>query len=408
MEVIDITFYSDLLIILISILCGFLLGIERTRVDVQYDVRDHIFVSVLATILVLLNDKFTVPFGYGLIILIFGGIIAFLILSSLRHRTTTLSMFLALIVGVLCYYYYSLAIVISVLFLIVLSTKKQFKMIRGLSSVEWTGTVEFIALVFLLYTLIPDGLIIANLNVKAVIIIFISILAIRYFSYFLLKSKMERTIYYLSFFGGLAHSEATTIELSKAGASPSSVWLVIQTMLIRILIILVIAPIILFYALAPILITSMIGLFGSFIFLRKNPTEIKSEKIGNPLSIKSALVFSGSYSLAIIISLLVNYLHLTLFSYSLISFMLGLLAGGAAALFITSNFIGGYVNIAESLFLLAFGLTGAIINKIFYSLKFLNENVNQKKYGVRLLTYQAITIVILFLMTFLVINIIHL
>ncbi|GAJ20863.1 unnamed protein product, partial [marine sediment metagenome] len=104
-----------------------------------------------------------------------------------------------------------------------------------MKDIEWTGTVEFIAIVVLLYILIPEGLLVYGINIKSIITIFIIILAIKYFSYFILKSTTEKNLYYISFLGGFAHSEATTVELAEAGASSSSVWLVIQTMLIRML-----------------------------------------------------------------------------------------------------------------------------------------------------------------------------
>ncbi|MHA1688938.1 MAG: DUF4010 domain-containing protein [Promethearchaeota archaeon] len=401
METLDLLFYSDVITILISFLCGFLLGIERTRKAAPFDVRDHVFVSVIATVLVLLNERFSIPFGYVLIYLFFGGIIAFLLIGSLRHRTTTLSMMLALITGIVVYYYYSIAITISVIFLIVLSTKKQFGKIQGLSSIEWTGTVEFIAIVLLLYILIPDYVIIAGINIKSIIIIFITILAIKYFSYFLLKSSVESTVYYLAFFGGLAHSEATTIELSEAGASPSSIWLLIQTMMVRMLLILLIAPVLFIYALGPIIITSLIGIIGSFLILRKNLTKFTIEKLKNPLSIKSAIIFSGTYSLAVIVSIILEFVKLNLFVYYIITFLIGLISGGASAVFVVSAYLGGLLNEAHGLVMLSIGLSGAILNKIFYVIKFLNKQEGYKRYYFELLLYQTITIFSLLSLTFL-------
>ena len=127
------------------------------------------------------------------------------------------------------------------------------------------------------------------------------ILAVKYFSYFILRSTTEKNLYYISFLGGFAHSEATTVELAEAGASSSSVWLVIQTMLIRMLIVLMITPTLLLYAWNPILSTPSIGLIFSFLILRKKETQLTLDKIKNPLSIKSALIFSGTYIIGLII-----------------------------------------------------------------------------------------------------------
>ena len=309
--------------------------------------------------------------------------------------TTTLSMLLALIVGILSYYMYFLAIVISVIFLILLSTKSQFKKVRKLETIEWTGTVEFIAIVVLLYILIPDNIIIANINIKSIIIIFISILAIKYISYFLLRSSAKHNLYYISFLGGLAHSEATTQELAKAGASSSSVWLVIQTMLIRMILVLIIAPLLLLYALIPILLTAFIGLIGSFIILRKKETSLSLEKIKNPLSLKGAVIFAGTYSLALIITLLLEIFTLPIIAIYIIAFAVGLLSGGASSLFVVTAYLGGVVTMADALIMLSIGLTGAIVNKIFYSLRVLNPEKDKKRYGIHLLGYQILTISLL-------------
>ena len=123
-----IEFYYLFLKIIISFFCGFVIGIERTRVAAQYGARDHIFFSMISTSLIILYDKFFhFPEGFILITIFFGGMIIFLLIGSIYRLfregdpgyTTTLSMILSIIVGILCYYNESLAIVISVIFLII-------------------------------------------------------------------------------------------------------------------------------------------------------------------------------------------------------------------------------------------------------------------------------------------------
>ena len=322
--------------------------------------------------------------------------------------TSTLSMILAMIVGVMCYYSEYLAIAISVIFLIILSTKKQFNKIRRLKEIEWTGTVEFIAIVVLLYILIPDNLEIFGIVVKSIIVIFIVILAVKYFSYFLLKSTNEKNLYYLSFLGGFAHSEATTVQLAEAGASSSSVWLVIQTMLIRMIIVLIITPTLLGYAVYPILITSFIGLIGSFLILRNKETQLTLDKIKNPLSIKSALIFAGTYLIGLALSIVLSFFELNFLTYYVIVFGIGLLSGGASSLFVATAFYKGLINEGNALLMLAIGLSAAILNKIFYSTRSLDENKNKKVYVIHLIIYIIITISILVSMTFFTINIFNL
>jgi len=410
-------FYILFFKIIVSFFCGFFIGIERTRVAAQYGARDHIFFSMISTSLIILHDIFLpVSEGFILIILFFGGMIIFLLIGSIYRLfreddpgyTTTLSMILAMIVGIMCYYNEYLAITISVIFLIILSTKKQFNKIRKLKEIEWTGTVEFIAIVVLLYILIPDNLQVFGIVVKSIIVIFIVILAIKYFSYFLLKSTTEKNLYYLSFLGGFAHSEATTVELAEAGASSSSVWLVIQTMLIRMLIVLAITPTLLGYAVYPILVTSIIGLIGSFLILRNKETQLTLEKIKNPLSIKSALIFAGTYLIGLVLSIVLSFYELNILTYYFIVFGIGLLSGGASSLFVATAFYKSLINEGNALLMLTIGLSAAILNKIFYSTRSLDEKKNKKVHIIHLMFYIIITISILISMTFITITIFNL
>jgi len=405
-------FYILFIKIIVSFFCGFVIGIERTRVAAQYGARDHIFFSMISTSLIILYDVFLpVSEGFILIILFLGGMIIFLLIGSIYRLflekdpgyTTTLSMILAMIVGIMCYYNEYLAITISVIFLIILSTKKQFNKIRSMKDIEWTGTVEFIAIVVLLYILIPESFLVYEINIKSIITIFIIILAIKYFSYFILRSTAEKNLYYISFLGGFAHSEATTIELANAGASSSSVWLVIQTMLIRMLIVLMITPTLLSYAWFPILSTACIGLIFSFLILKKKETQLTLDKIKNPLSMKGALIFSGTYLIGLIISIVLSFFEINTLTYYIITFAIGFLSGGASSLFVATAFYKSLVNEGNALLMLTIGLSAAIINKIFYSTRALKEDKNKKGYVIHLVFYIIITIFLLITMTFLTI-----
>jgi hypothetical protein len=406
-------FYESLLAIIISIFCGFLIGIERTRARKLFGARDHIAYAILSTTLIILYENFITDIGRIIIFLIFGAMIIFLSIGSvyrLFHTeepgyTSTMSMLLAILVGILSYYLPYLAIAISVIFLVILATKKQFEKIRELKQIEWAGTVEFLALVILLFILIPENIIIVGINLRSIMIIFITILAIKYFSYFLLKSSAKNNLYYISFFGGFAHSEATTVELAEYGAPSSSIWLVIQTMLLRMLLIISIGALELFwYALIPIFITTAIGLFGTFIILRNKKGDLTLLKIKNPLSIRGALIFTLTYLLAVLITFgldlyVKNISTLNIFLYYIVSFIIGLLSGGASSLFVATSYSVSLVNEANALIMLSVGLSAAIINKIFYARKHLRESKNKKFFTIHLLIYQISTIIILITFT---------
>jgi hypothetical protein len=414
---IEIVFYKSLLAIIISVFCGFLIGIERTRARKLFGARDHIAYAILSTTLIILYENFILDIGRIVILLIFGAMIIFLSIGSvyrLFHTdepgyTSTMSMLLAILVGILSYYLPYLAIAISVIFLVILSTKKQFEKIRELKQIEWAGTVEFLAIVILLFLLIPENIEFVGINIRSIMIIFITILAIKYFSYFLLKSSAKNNLYYISFLGGFAHSEATTVELAEYGASSSSIWLVIQTMLLRMLLIILIGAIELFwYALFPILITTAIGLLGAFIILKNKKGDLKLLKIKNPLSIKGAIMFSLTYLLAILITFgldlyVKNIATLGFFWYYIVAFIIGLLSGGASSLFVATSYSVSLITEANALIMLSIGISAAIINKVFYARKYLHESKNKKIFTFHLLIYQILTIVLLVTFTFITI-----
>jgi len=419
---IEALFYESLLAIITSIFCGFLIGIERTRAKKLFGARDHIAYAILSTSLIIIYENFIIDIGRIVIFLIFGAMIVFLSIGSVYRLfyteepgyTSTMSMLLVIVVGILSYYLPYLAIAISVIFLVILATKKEFEKIRELKQIEWTGTVEFLAIVILLFILIPENIRIAGVNLRAIIIIFITILTIKYFSYFLLKSSSKNNLYYISFLGGFAHSEATTIELAENGAPSTSIWLVIQTMLFRMLLIILIGSINLFwYALIPILIPTIIGLSAAFIILRKKKIDLTLLKIKNPLSIKGALIFSLTYLLAILITLgleayITNVSTLNLFWYYCVAFIIGLLSGGASSLFVVTSYSVSLVNEANSLIMLSVGLSAAIINKIFYSRKYLHERKNKRLFTLHLLIYQSLTIILLIFFTIITIIVFNL
>jgi uncharacterized membrane protein (DUF4010 family) len=404
-------FYSLFIKIVVSFFCGFIIGIERTRVSAQYGARDHIFFSMIATTITILYKDFFFPFAF--IILFFGGMICFLIIGSIYRLfrendpgyTTTLSMILSIIVGILCNYNEYLAIAIAVVFLIILSMKKQFNKIKTLQEIEWTGTIEFIAIVVLLFILIPNDLMLFQLSMKPIIIVFITILAVKYFSYFILKSGIEKNLYYISILGGFAHSEATTVELAEAGAPTSSIWLLIQTMFMRMLIVLLISPLLLYYAIYPILVTSIIGLVGGFLLLRNKETRLKLEKIQNPISLKGAFIFAVTYLLAVVISVFLGFVNLNIIIYYIVVFFIGLLSGGASSLFVAATFQASLINVGNGLIMLTIGLSAATLNKLFYTAKYLKAGARKKTYIFTLLLFISITIFLLVSMTVFTINI---
>ncbi|GAJ20859.1 unnamed protein product, partial [marine sediment metagenome] len=97
------------------------------------------------------------------------------------------------------------------------------------------------------------------------------------------------------------------------------------------LIVLMITPTLLSYAWFPILSTASIGLIFSFLILKKKETQLTLDKIKNPLSIKGALIFSGTYLIGLIISIVLSFFEINIIAYYFITFAIGFLSGGASS-----------------------------------------------------------------------------
>lgn len=139
------------------------------------------------------------------------------------------------------------------------------------------------------------------------------------------------------------------------------------------------------------------------MILQDKQTSFELESIENPLSLRGAFLFTGTYLLAVFVTLGLETLTIQLFTldiywYYIIAFLIGLLSGGASSLF-TATAFGILVNAGNALIMLTIGLSAATINKLFYSIRYLNKEKNKKKYTLHLFFYIFITISILAIST---------
>ena len=144
------------------------------------------------------------------------------------------------------------------------------------------------------------------------------------------------------------------------------------------------------------------------VILRRKKTTLQLSKVQNPLSLKGSLAFAGTYFLAVIISIISGILHFNVIIFYIIVFGMGLLSGGASSLLVATLFQSNLVSEGNGLIMVTIGLSAAILNKLFYSIRALSPEKNKKVYFLHLLFYLFITILILGFMTILTINIFNL
>ncbi|MCK4281976.1 MAG: DUF4010 domain-containing protein, partial [Candidatus Lokiarchaeota archaeon] len=228
---------------------------------------------------------------------------------------------------------------------------------------------------------------------------FLTILAIKYFSYFLLKSSSEKSLYILSILGGFAHSEATTKELAEINAHPATVSLLLQTMIIRILLVIILISfeltVRLFY---PLILTTIIGIIINILILRKKEKKYVLQKVKNPLSLKSALIFTSTYLFAVFLTIIFKNIQIPYQLYLPIAIMIGLLSGGASSLFTATAYISGLIDLNLAIIMIVFGLCAAILNKLLYYYRF--QKTKSKKNLINLIIYLSLTIIVLLFFSF--------
>lgn len=397
-----------MLVLIVSLISGFLIGLPQQKREKSHGARDHMFISMITSLSIILYYAFP-EFGLIFLIAILSLLVTFIILTTIYRMfksdypgyTTTLALIMCMVEGLVTYFSFSLAFISSVIFLIILSTKKQFYKIQNLSKIEWNSTVEYIAIVVVLLILIPKDIVIGKIPLISIVYIFVIILTLKYVSYFLLKLQSKNSVYYISLLGGFAHSEATTQELSRMNAHPLSVMLVLQTMIIRVLFIVIIARDIFNALLYPLLITAFLGIVFARHFLKKHITEGKLESIRNPISIKSAFIFSLTYLAAVVTTIILGEITkvqvLSPIVYYSAAIIIGALSGGSSSLFATTAYLNGLVGLNTSIIMIIFGLTASIFNKLIYSYRSRREQ--NKRYYIRLLLYQFLTVFMLFVTT---------
>ncbi len=228
---------------LIAFAVGALIGLEREKAkqeaaesgnteDVKEfpGVRSFGFVSLLGALTIIAPYYMPSDIAqYVLIPLILPPI--FTILFFIIHRmlilkesgiTTPLALGLAYVLGVLVGLGYVLeAVALSVLITFMLAVKLHIvKAIRGVTYRELLSALEIGIIVFLLGPFLARDIydpLLHVVNFKTLYIFFVIILIISYIGYMVVKMCGMRALTYFAFFGGLVHSEATTINLIVLG-----------------------------------------------------------------------------------------------------------------------------------------------------------------------------------------------
>ena len=205
----------------ISVLIGIMVGIERENRALEHEifagVRSYT-ITCITGMLVALVSKETGP-GFVYIVTLFFGAICSIVTYckiSIYNRigvTSPISLFFIFIAGVLVGYDYWLFAIVSSIIVAILLIQKQplHKFAGNLTKEELYNAIQFLAVAFILYPVMPDKQFFGLVNLRYAILIVILVSLISFLSYVLLRMfGTKRGICYSGFVGGFVNSEATT------------------------------------------------------------------------------------------------------------------------------------------------------------------------------------------------------
>jgi uncharacterized membrane protein (DUF4010 family) len=209
----------------ISFLIGIMVGIEREHRAIEHEIFAGVRTYSITCITGMLTAYVSEATGQGFVYVaaLFIGVVCSIVTYSkifLFKRigvTSPISLFFIFVMGVLVGYDYGMfAIVSSIVVAILLIQKQPLHQFAGnLTKEELYNAIQFLAVAFILYPVVPDREFFGVINFRSAILIVILVSLISFLSYVLLrKFGTTRGICYSGFVGGFVNSEATTAALA--------------------------------------------------------------------------------------------------------------------------------------------------------------------------------------------------
>jgi uncharacterized membrane protein (DUF4010 family) len=205
----------------IAFLIGIMVGVEREHRGLEHEifagVRSYSITCITGMLVALASESIGTGFVY-VSTLFFAAMCSIITYSKifLFKRigvTSPITLFFIFVMGVLVGYDYGLfAIVSSIVVAFLLIQKQPLHQFAGnLTKEELYNAIQFLAVAFILYPVMPEKQFFGLLNLRYAILIVILVSLISFSSYVLLrKFGTKRGLYYSGFLGGFINSEATT------------------------------------------------------------------------------------------------------------------------------------------------------------------------------------------------------
>ena len=390
---------NDLQTFVFNALLGFsvgaIIGVEREKLKEREAVGTRSFglMSLLGALTTYLGTVGVVSFDMGLLA---GTVIAALTIGLYAaHRffvereggiTTTIALGIAYVLGLLvgCDLYVE-AIAVSLFVTFILAVKHEIaSLVTRLSYEELLSALELGVLALFLYHIVPDQAdpIFHEINLRSMYLVMVILLAIMFANYVIVKKYGTRGAVLFGFFGGLAHSEATTVSLAnlykkmkhkKVGRIVQGVLAANSSMILRDLIIIsYLTPAVLPCASVPltlILLACFTPAVLPFVKEYLSKEELEEElELKEPFSLKLALKFVVVFTLVSFVVLLVSNAlqHVRLVSIIASGFIGGIAASGAVTFTACSLYLSGKLAVHETIAMVLSSISSALLNKVIY------------------------------------------
>jgi len=352
----------------LSLLIGILIGIEREHRRVNKKKSTGVRTFVLACIIGMIATFVSELIG---IEILFITAIFFAALSTIIAYTTnivygktgitnSIALFCTFLLGILVAKDFHLfAIVGAVVVTFILVEKKPLHTFaQHLSDHDILNAVQFLAVAFILYPIMPDDAFFGAVNPRSVILIVVLVSLVSFSSYIFLKKFGTRGgISYSGLLGGFVNSEATTGALSSMSKNISTltdatyvgILLTNTAMLIRNLIIaLIVDPSGRFalLMLPPQLIIIIASLFITLLKRKAFDTTNEQLKIASPFALGPAFKFGAGFTIILIVATIVNDIAGPIGIYAIA--LGGLVSSAAVTVSMASLAVNGSISITTA------------------------------------------------------------
>lgn len=312
----------------LALMIGILIGIEREHRRVNKKILTGVRTFALACIIGMIATFVSELIGIEILIItaIFFALLCVIVAYATNivygqsGITSPIALFCTFLLGILVAMNYLLFAIVGavVLTFLLIEKKPLHSFAEHLADKDILNAVQFLAVAFILYPIMPDDTFFGVVNPRSTILIVVLVSLISFSSYVSLKKfGTQWGISYSGLLGGFVNSEATTAALSSmsknrltlTGATCSGILLSNTAMLTRNLIIALIVDPSGRFALLMLPPQLMIILASLFIALVKRESfDINNEtlQITSPFALGPAFKFGAGFTMILIIATIAN------------------------------------------------------------------------------------------------------